>query len=184
MLHATLIAVFSAAVPPVAVPADTIPRVATGEPARVHALPSGLSYEELRRALARLRPAPAGAARQAENGADGIARREIDGLIVDETTTKIGRDFYQVFHSAWEAPPRARNYTLRVQEQPSPSLGTRVVVLLNDEVLFQLQLQPRFELIEELAQQAALYTRQEVEARQPDAIPAAAGDAVGARPAP
>lgn len=144
-------------------------------------LPSGLSYEVQRRFLLRLQPVAGGAgAAGAPTGApDGIARREIDGLVVDETQTKIGRDFFDLFFSYWDAPPEARNYTIRVQEQPSPSLGTRIVVLINDEVLFQLQLQPRYEVVQELAQQAALYTRRELETMRPAALPAAAGDPPG-----
>jgi curli production assembly/transport component CsgE len=122
-----------------------------------------------------VRPSPNG-----RNGLiDGVSRREIDGLVVDETQTKIGRDFFEVFYAAWERPAGAMNYTVRIQEQPSPSLGTRVVVFLDDEVLFQLQLQPRYEVVEELAQQAALYTAREVETRRPAPSPAAAGDPPG-----
>jgi hypothetical protein len=140
-------------------------------------LPTGLSYEAQLRFLRRLQPIEGAARVGAPTGSpDGITRREIDGLVVDETQTKIGRDFYQLFYTAWDAPPDATNYTVRVQEQPSPSLGTRIVVLINDEVLFQLQLQPRYEVIEELAQQAALYTRRELESMRPAALPAAAGD--------
>lgn len=87
-----------------------------------------------------------------------VPRQEIDGLVVDETQTKIGRDFYDVFYARWNPPEGAVNYTVRVQEQPLPNLGTRISVRVNDEVAFQGMLQPRYDFIESAAQQAIFYT--------------------------
>lgn len=87
-----------------------------------------------------------------------VPRMEIDGLVVDETITKVGRDFYDLFFARWQRPRDAYNYTIVVQEQPLPNLGTLVKVLVNDEVAYQSRLQPRYELIEEAARQAAAYT--------------------------
>jgi curli production assembly/transport component CsgE len=98
---------------------------------------------------------------------------------VDETATKIGRDFYEVFFSAWEAPPGVLSYNIRIQEMPSLGLGSQVIVHLDGEPLFQLQLQPRYDIVEDLAQRAAVYTRQELERRQPDPNSSAAGDRRG-----
>ncbi len=89
---------------------------------------------------------------------DGVQRLEIDGLVVDETQSKLGRDFYELFYSGWQAPPDAFNFTVVVREQPMPNLGTRIMVLINDELAFQAQLQPRYDVIENMAQQAVAYT--------------------------
>src|SRR5688572_20477127 len=43
---------------------------------------------------------------------------EIDGIVVDETLTKTGRDFYDVFYSNWEAPPKVNNYSVTITERP------------------------------------------------------------------
>lgn len=145
----------------------------------VRSLPSGFSYRQLQRALTALRPVQGATAPTAAGAQDGVPRREIDGLVVDETATKIGRDFYEVFYGAWEAPRGATGFTIRIQEQPAPGRGTRVILLLDDEQLFQLQLQPRYEVVEELAQQAAAYVRNELQRRQPESMPAAAGDPGG-----
>ncbi len=98
---------------------------------------------------------------------DGVQRLEIDGLIVDETLSKIGRDFYDYFYSRWQAPPDAVNFTVTITEQPVPGLGTRVLVKVNDELVFQAQLQPREELIENAAQQAIYYTAGSLQRRGP-----------------
>lgn len=89
---------------------------------------------------------------------DGLQRMEIDGLVVDETQTKLARDFYAEFFSFWQAPNGAFNYTVVVQEQPLPNVGTRVLVRVNDEIAFQTQLQPRSEVVQEAARQAVFYT--------------------------
>lgn len=142
-------------------------------------LPSGFSYRQLRSVLDALRPVPRPAGTPAESAGEG-PRMEIDGLVVDETATKVGRDFYEVFYGAWEIPPGIAGYTIRIQEQPSPGLGTRVLLLLDDEPLLQLQLQPRFDEVEELAQRAAAYVAEELQRRRPRSMPAAAGDPGGA----
>jgi len=82
----------------------------------------------------------------------------IDGLVVNETQTKIGNDFFDVFYSRWTPPEDARNFTITIKEQPMPSLGTRVVVNLNGEPTFQARLQPRYEYIERAALQAVRQT--------------------------
>ncbi|ARS34365.1 hypothetical protein CA264_02310 [Pontibacter actiniarum] len=96
---------------------------------------------------------------QFEQPVRSSADLEVDGLIVDETITKIGRDFYDVFHRQWEAPPTARNFTILIKERPTRGNGALVQVALNDQLLFEQQLQPRYDVIEEVATYvaAALY---------------------------
>jgi curli production assembly/transport component CsgE len=91
----------------------------------------------------------------------------INGLVVDETRTTIGRDFYQVFYDAWVAPENSINYTIVVEEQPVPGRGTRLIVRLNDEVAFDTRLQPRYEQIQEAALAAVSYTRRALASAAP-----------------
>lgn len=79
---------------------------------------------------------------------------EIDGLIVDETVTKSGRDFYQVFYSLWEPPPNASNFTIRISEKPARGIGTVVMIDINDARIIETPLQPRYDIIEAIAEQA------------------------------
>ena len=83
----------------------------------------------------------------------------ITGLVVDETRTTIGRDFYDVFYEAWQAPEGSVNYTVVVEEQPVPSLGTRVIVRINDDVAFDTRLQPRYDQVREAALIAVSYAQ-------------------------
>lgn len=76
---------------------------------------------------------------------------EIDGLIVDNSVTKMGRDFYDLFMSQWEAPQGAKNYTITIRELPAMGISSIVIVEINDQQILELPLQPRYDVIEELA---------------------------------
>ncbi len=77
---------------------------------------------------------------------------EIEGLIVDQTQTKIGHDFYDLFYSNWQPPDNFGDYTIIVEEKPLPQLGTQVTIKVNDNEIFQQILQPRYDIIESMAQ--------------------------------
>jgi len=78
----------------------------------------------------------------------------MDGMVYDETRSKIGRDFYDIFYTNWQAPDEANNFTIKILETPGPSLGTVVSVLINNDEIFQTRLQPRYETIEDAGKYA------------------------------
>lgn len=79
---------------------------------------------------------------------------EIDGLIIDDTTTKLGKDFYDIFYTNWVAPPNTNNFSVTISEKPLPRLGTQISISINDNQMFQSFLQPRYDIIETTAFQA------------------------------
>jgi len=79
---------------------------------------------------------------------------EIDGLLVDDTKTKTGKDFYDLFYSGWEAPKGAKNYTISVSEKPFRLNSTLIVVSINDNPVYQSVLQPRQDIVEGLSDDA------------------------------
>ncbi len=83
---------------------------------------------------------------------------EIDGMVLDETRSKIGRDFYDVFYSGWQSPEGASNFSIRIAEQPSPSLGTIIYVEVNDTETFRMRLQPRYDFIQQAGRYAVRQT--------------------------
>jgi len=95
-----------------------------------------------------------------EDAGDGPG---ITGLVTDETQTKIGRDFYDAFYDRWTAPEKDYYYTVVVTEQPMPSLGTRVVVRVNQSVVFQTRLQPRRDIVEQAARRAVYMTQRRLQ---------------------
>lgn len=83
-----------------------------------------------------------------------ISESILDKLIVDESVTKLGRDFYEYFFSKWEEPPKVKNYTVYLAERTLPRFGTIVAVRVNDDRIFERFVQPRPTKIEEAADQA------------------------------
>jgi len=79
---------------------------------------------------------------------------EIDGLVVDQTRTKAGQDFYDHFYRNWEAPPEASNYTITIREMPFRIRMTQVIIKINDNEVFRQVLQPRNDYIVMLADYA------------------------------
>ena len=87
------------------------------------------------------------------------AELELDGMLFDETRTKSGKDFYDFFYSLWEAPPQARNFLIYITEKPYRLTTTQIEVKINEIIVFMSFLQPRADLIEQLAEQAVAQTQ-------------------------
>lgn len=86
----------------------------------------------------------------------GFDDTEIQGLILDETHSKLAQDFYELFFNNWSSVEEdiKTNFTITFREQPNIiGIGSRVMVELNGEEVLQLNLQPRREIIETLALQ-------------------------------
>lgn len=78
----------------------------------------------------------------------------LGGLVINETRTKMGNNFYNVFYKYWQAPKNTDNFLLTITEQPMPSRGTLITVKIDHELVFKSRLQPRYAIIEKLAKQA------------------------------
>lgn len=76
---------------------------------------------------------------------------EIDGLMVDQTITKSGHDLYDMIYNKWEAPPDIHDYNITIKELPFRLINTQIEVYINEELISSSILQPRQDLIEELA---------------------------------
>ncbi|NOU60018.1 CsgE family curli-type amyloid fiber assembly protein [Marinifilum caeruleilacunae] len=83
---------------------------------------------------------------------------EIDGLIMDETISKVGRDFYDMFYSGWNAPKNAKNFTITIKEMVLPGLATQVTVMVNDNEVFKQRVQPRYDILEQMSNYAIQQT--------------------------
>jgi len=80
---------------------------------------------------------------------------EVDGLIIDQTQTRIGQEFYQNFVTFWESPIGIENYNILVTEMASPTWGSWIWIevgdLISKEIVYQEILKPRAEEIEDAA---------------------------------
>lgn len=88
---------------------------------------------------------------------------EIEALIIDETITKLGHDFYDDFYSLWEAPDTIKNYSITIQEKPLPQLGTQISISVNEIEIFRRFIQPRNEIVEEMANYAVQLASEYIE---------------------
>ena len=75
---------------------------------------------------------------------------EIQGLIIDETRSKIGRDFYEIFFRKW-IPPKDSNgdFIIIIKELPAFGRSSRVSIEVNNIPLSTRNLNPRLEFVEE-----------------------------------
>ena len=89
---------------------------------------------------------------------------EIDGLIIDQTQTRIGQGFYQNFVTFWEAPPGIEDYNIVIVEMANPTWGSWIWIevggLVSKEIVYRETLKPRLEEIEETAKKGVEVVRE------------------------
>lgn len=90
---------------------------------------------------------------------------EIDGLIIDETRSKIARDFYDLFYKKWIAPLGAKNFSIYIKEEPSRGRGAQISLTLNDQKIFQNFVPPRYDALEDVVNYAIRITRARLSAK-------------------
>lgn len=81
--------------------------------------------------------------------------RAIDNMLIDETRTPFGSDFYDRFRNQLEIPEHPGGFFIRVVERPVPGRGSQMAIEVNYEVVYQFQLQPGYEQVIEIADAAA-----------------------------
>ena len=75
---------------------------------------------------------------------------EFRGLIIEETMTPIGHNFYEAFNSFWK-PLEGMMYTITISEKADSFRGSVYIVKVDDEVVATGRLNPRQEFIDNLA---------------------------------
>ena len=89
---------------------------------------------------------------------------EIDGLIIDQTQTRIGQEFYQNFVTFWEAPLGIEDYNILITEMANPTWGSWIWIevggLVSKEIVYRETLKPRLEEIEETAKKGVEVVRE------------------------
>lgn len=85
---------------------------------------------------------------------------EVEGLVFDQTITKVGHDFYDLFYTKWEVPPGIGDFTVTIEEKPGRGTSTLVSMQVNDTQLLEMPLQPKHELLEEAAAEAVAMAQQ------------------------
>ena len=76
------------------------------------------------------------------------------GIVLDQTKTRAGRDFYDLFIQNLVLPENVMDYTIVIDETPGLGTSTIVKVTINDFEIYGNYLQPKRDLIEETANEA------------------------------
>lgn len=91
---------------------------------------------------------------------------EINGLVINQTLSRVGHLFYEELISGWEVP--SQTGTITVRERPDLIAGNVVWIEIDDNIVFQDRLGTRTDGLEEKAQTARaameLYVKQKKEA--------------------
>lgn len=104
---------------------------------------------------------------------------EIDGLILDETRSKIGRDFYELFYNRWTPPLGAKDFLITIKEIPSRGTGARISIQVNENIVLYRFLQPRGELVEQEANLTISYLKKYLSKNENMKQDMEVGDAMG-----
>lgn len=77
---------------------------------------------------------------------------EMNGLIIDQTQTKIGQEFFQNFVTFWQAPSGIKNYNYNILvTEMANRWGSWIWIEVNNRKVYGELLKPRSEEIEETA---------------------------------
>ncbi|MFZ4651876.1 MAG: CsgE family curli-type amyloid fiber assembly protein [Rubrivivax sp.] len=77
------------------------------------------------------------------------------GIVVNQTISAVGQEFYRRFTDVWREKPDFESYTLVVLERPSSRYGSRVVVSYGQTVVFSGNLPVKTDAIRALGAEAA-----------------------------
>ncbi|WP_297211193.1 MULTISPECIES: CsgE family curli-type amyloid fiber assembly protein [Thermodesulfovibrio] len=80
---------------------------------------------------------------------------QIEGLVIDRTKTKIGRDFYEFLYISLETKLETDGrVNITVDEFVDPQFGSRISVSINDNTVYQNFISSRIDDIEEKVMEA------------------------------
>jgi len=87
---------------------------------------------------------------------------EIDGIIMDETMSKSGREFYELFFANWVKPIGFSNYYIKIKERPFQFNNTLIEVYLKEQLIYQQMMKRRYDEVEQMAKSAVGVTQKQI----------------------
>ncbi|WP_340198994.1 CsgE family curli-type amyloid fiber assembly protein [Ascidiimonas sp. W6] len=79
---------------------------------------------------------------------DGI---EIKGLVIDNVVSKVGKDFYDLFYRQYSLRNIKSGSLVTIEEQLGIGIGTRIVVKVDEDIVFEGFARPNEEYLEQMA---------------------------------
>jgi curli production assembly/transport component CsgE len=94
---------------------------------------------------------------------DTVSKNETyGGVVVNQTVTMIGSEFYQLFTTLWNEKPNIESYVLLIRERPSARQGSQIRIDISHKIIFQSVLPINRSRVRELAEQAVETTYENV----------------------
>jgi hypothetical protein len=78
----------------------------------------------------------------------------LDGLVVENTLTKAGRDFYKYFYSEYYNRGIQTTKNIVIEEVPGRMRTTRISIKIDDQLLWQFFSQPKKSFLQNMAKTA------------------------------
>ncbi|MBB1407879.1 curli production assembly/transport protein CsgE [Pseudoalteromonas sp. SG44-17] len=94
-------------------------------------------------------------------GADEL---EIDGLVLDRSISRFGHQFYFEFSNLWRDLPSTAGFNIEIKETVLPRAGTKLTLVMNNQIVYVTYLGRRLEPIDERVEHA-LYSVMDAMAR-------------------
>lgn len=100
-----------------------------------------------------------------ENKADSAQQKDLskdpqlvlNGFVLNETITRMGNNFYNLFYQYWRAPEGVHfYYSIVIAEQPAPGFGSILLIKINNETVLKSRLQPKYSYLEALSKKAVM----------------------------
>ncbi len=79
---------------------------------------------------------------------------EIDGLVLDRSISRFGHQFYFEFANLWRDLPSTGGFNIEIKETVLPRAGTRLVLRMNNQIVYVTYLGRRLEPLDERVKQA------------------------------
>lgn len=76
----------------------------------------------------------------------------INGLVIENTITKAGRDFYRFFYSDYYNRQITTPFNIKIEEDPGRGRMTRISVYVQDDLIMRFFVQPRRDYLKQMAE--------------------------------
>jgi curli production assembly/transport component CsgE len=87
------------------------------------------------------------------------AQGALAGLLVDQTRTRIGQEFYRQFCANWGEPRIDFLYNIAIKEMPDARWGSLITVRVNNRVAYRGSLRPRSSQVGEEVHKAIIQVK-------------------------
>lgn len=75
--------------------------------------------------------------------------RELTGLTIDDTKTKVGKDFYDAFYLQYSQLPEKSNFTITIMEMPSRGTTGQITVMIDEKQIYSFMTNPNEDYLKE-----------------------------------